>query len=44
MSQEHIDFMLSKIPRSPFVLVEEIAAMMAWLVSQENSFAMGPDL
>jgi len=38
MTQEHIDFMLSKIPRGRFLLVEEVAAMVAWLVSQENSF------
>ncbi len=38
MSQEHIDFMLSKIPRGRFVEVEEVAAMIAWLVSRENSF------
>jgi NAD(P)-dependent dehydrogenase (short-subunit alcohol dehydrogenase family) len=38
MSQEHIDYMLSKIPRERFVKVEEIAAMVAWLVSEENSF------
>ena len=33
--------MLSKIPRGRFVLVDEIAAMVAWLVSQENSFTTG---
>ena len=38
ISQEHIDYMLSKIPRGRFVKVEEIAAMVAWLVSAENSF------
>ena len=37
-TQAHIDYMLSKIPRGRFLLVEEIAAMVAWLVSQENSF------
>jgi 3-oxoacyl-[acyl-carrier protein] reductase len=41
MSQEHIDYMLSKIPRGRFLLVEEVAAMVAWLVSQENSFTTG---
>ena len=41
ISQEHIDYMLSKIPRGRFVLVEEIAAMVAWLVSEENSFTTG---
>ena len=38
MSQQHIDYMLSKIPRGRFVEVDEVAAMVAWLVSEENSF------
>jgi len=38
MTQEHIDYMLSKIPRNRFVEVEEIASMIAWIVSRENSF------
>ena len=38
MSEEHIAFMLSRIPRARFVEVEEISAMAAWLVSEENSF------
>ncbi len=37
MSQEHIDYMLSKIPRARFVEVDEIASMVSWLVSAENS-------
>lgn len=41
MKQEHVDYMLSKIPRGRFVEVEEIAAMVAWLVSAENSFTTG---
>lgn len=41
MEQEHIDYMLSKIPRGRFVKVEEIAAMVAWLVSEENSYTTG---
>jgi len=41
MSQEHIDYMLSKIPRGRFLRVEEVAAMVAWLVSEENSFTTG---
>ncbi|WP_410482329.1 SDR family oxidoreductase [Ovoidimarina sediminis] len=41
MSQEHIDYMLSKIPRGRFVEVDEIANMVAWLVSAENSFTTG---
>jgi NAD(P)-dependent dehydrogenase (short-subunit alcohol dehydrogenase family) len=38
MTQEHIDYMLAKIPRGRFVEVDEIASMVAWLVSAENSF------
>jgi 2-dehydro-3-deoxy-L-rhamnonate dehydrogenase (NAD+) len=41
MSQEHIDYMLSKIPRARFVKVEEIAALAAWCASQDNSFTTG---
>jgi 3-oxoacyl-[acyl-carrier protein] reductase len=41
ITQQHIDYMLSKIPRGRFVKVEEIAAMVAWLVSEENSFTTG---
>ena len=41
MTQEHIDYMLSKIPRGRFVRVEEIASMVAWLVSEENSYTTG---
>ena len=41
MSQTHIDFMLSKIPRGRFVEVDEVAAMIAWLASPENSFTTG---
>ena len=41
MTQEHIDFMLSKIPRARFVETREIAAMVAWLASAENSFTTG---
>ena len=41
MSQPHIDYMLFEIPRGRFVEVEEIAAMVAWLVSAENSFTTG---
>jgi NAD(P)-dependent dehydrogenase (short-subunit alcohol dehydrogenase family) len=38
MSQEHIDYMLSRIPRGRFLEVDEVSAMVAWLVSEENSF------
>ena len=41
MTQQHIDFMLSKIPMGRFGLVEEIAAMVAWLASEECSFSTG---
>jgi 3-oxoacyl-[acyl-carrier protein] reductase len=41
MTQQHIDYMLGKIPRGRFVEVEEIASMVAWLVSAENSFTTG---
>ncbi|MCJ8322565.1 MAG: SDR family oxidoreductase [Rhizobiales bacterium] len=41
VSQEFIDYMLAKIPRARFVTVEEIAAMVAWLCSEENSFTTG---
>ena len=41
MSQEHIDYMLSKIPRNRFLKVEEAADMIAWIVSRENSFTTG---
>jgi 3-oxoacyl-[acyl-carrier protein] reductase len=41
ISQQHIDYMLSKIPRGRFLEVEEVAAMVAWLVSKENSFTTG---
>ncbi len=41
ISQQHIDYMLSKIPRGRFVKVEEIAALVAWLASEECSFTTG---
>jgi 2-dehydro-3-deoxy-L-rhamnonate dehydrogenase (NAD+) len=41
ISQTHIDYMLARIPRGRFLRVEEAAAMVAWLVSQENSFTTG---
>jgi NAD(P)-dependent dehydrogenase (short-subunit alcohol dehydrogenase family) len=41
MAQKHIDYMLSKIPMGRFVLPEEIAAMIAWLSSEECSFTTG---
>ncbi len=41
MTQAHIDFMLSKIPMGRFGLAEEIAALVAWLASEECSFSTG---
>jgi 2-dehydro-3-deoxy-L-rhamnonate dehydrogenase (NAD+) len=41
MTKEHIEYMLAKIPRGRFLDVEEIASMVAWLVSAENSFTTG---
>jgi NAD(P)-dependent dehydrogenase (short-subunit alcohol dehydrogenase family) len=41
MTQEHIDFMLSKIPRGRFVKVEEIAGLVAYCASAECSFTTG---
>jgi 2-dehydro-3-deoxy-L-rhamnonate dehydrogenase (NAD+) len=41
MTQQHIDFMLSKIPRGRFVLVEELAAMVAWMASEDCAFTTG---
>ena len=41
MTQSHIEYMLSKIPRARFVETTEIASLVAWLVSQENSFTTG---
>lgn len=38
MKQEHIDYMLSKIPRGRFLELDEAAAMIVWLCSKENSF------
>ncbi|MFL4472239.1 SDR family NAD(P)-dependent oxidoreductase [Tateyamaria armeniaca] len=41
MTQEHIDFIQSKIPMGRFGTVEEIAAMACWLASDEASFSTG---
>jgi 2-dehydro-3-deoxy-L-rhamnonate dehydrogenase (NAD+) len=41
MPQEHIDFMLAKIPKGRFGTVEENAALMCWLASEECSFSTG---
>lgn len=41
MSEEHIAYMLSKIPRGRFLETEEAANMIAFMVSEENSFTTG---
>jgi 3-oxoacyl-[acyl-carrier protein] reductase len=41
MTEEHIGYMLSKIPMGRFVEVEEIATLVAWLSSEECSFSTG---
>ena len=41
MTEEHIGYMLSKIPRGRFLEVDEAAAMIRWLCSAENSFTTG---
>jgi NAD(P)-dependent dehydrogenase (short-subunit alcohol dehydrogenase family) len=41
ITEEHIAFMLSKIPRNRFVTVAEVASLVTWLASAENSFATG---
>jgi len=41
MSDAHIQYMLSKIPRGRFLDVRELASLVAWLASEENSFSTG---
>jgi NAD(P)-dependent dehydrogenase (short-subunit alcohol dehydrogenase family) len=41
VTQEHINFMLSKIPRGRLVTVEEVAALIAWAASSDCSFTTG---
>jgi 3-oxoacyl-[acyl-carrier protein] reductase len=41
MTQQHIDYMLSKIPMNRFVQVDEIAALVCWLASEDCSFSTG---
>ena len=41
MSEEHIGFMLSKIPRNRFLDVDEAASMIVWIASDQNSFTTG---
>ena len=39
MTEEHINYMLSKIPRNRFAKVDELASLVCWLASEENSFS-----
>jgi len=41
ISQQHIDYMLSRIPMGRFVSVDEIAALVCWLASQDCAFSTG---
>jgi 3-oxoacyl-[acyl-carrier protein] reductase len=41
MTQEHIDYMLARIPMGRFVEVEEVAALICWLASEDCSFSTG---
>jgi 2-dehydro-3-deoxy-L-rhamnonate dehydrogenase (NAD+) len=41
MTQQHIDFMLSKIPMGRFLQVDEVAAMVSWLASEDCAFSTG---
>jgi 2-dehydro-3-deoxy-L-rhamnonate dehydrogenase (NAD+) len=41
ITQQHIDYMLSKIPMGRFVKVEEIAALVCWLASEDCAFSTG---
>ncbi len=41
MTEEHINYMLSKIPRNRFAKVDELATLVCWLASEENSFSTG---
>ena len=41
MTQQHIDFMLSKIPRGRFLKVEELASLVAWMSSEDCLYTTG---
>jgi 2-dehydro-3-deoxy-L-rhamnonate dehydrogenase (NAD+) len=41
LTQQHIDYMLSRIPRARFVTPDEVAALIAWVASEDNSFTTG---
>tara|TARA_B100000427_G_scaffold276056_1_gene244813 strand:- start:1222 stop:1584 length:363 start_codon:yes stop_codon:yes gene_type:complete len=39
MSEKHVKFMLSKVPRGRFLELEEFSSLICWLSSEENSFS-----
>jgi len=39
MSDKHVKFMLSKVPRGRFLELEELSSLVCWLSSEENSFS-----
>ena len=41
MTEQHVQYMLSKIPMGRFGTVEEVAALVAWLASEDCSFSTG---
>jgi len=41
MTEQHINYMLSKIPMGRFVQVDEVAALACWLASEDCSFSTG---
>lgn len=41
MTQQHIDYMLAKIPMNRFVTVDEIASLVCWLASEDCAFSTG---
>jgi len=41
MTEQHIQYMLSKIPMGRFVLVDEVAALVCWLASEDCAFSTG---
>ena len=41
MSKEHVQWMLSKVPRGRFLEIKELTSLICWLSSEENSFSTG---
>ena len=41
MTEEHVKFMLSKVPRGRFLEIGELSSLVTWLASEENSFSTG---